>query len=244
MEGINYNLLPHFDLFFQTVFIGLLVVGVYLVLKRLLLPLPTTDRPRTTLYFRLDFVEKMFWPLFFILIGISLILSHAIVGLTLFVFITGILWRPLNNYFLGLIFRVGKNYKVGQRIRYRNTQGTIRAFNNMSLEMELEGGEYLDIPYRHFAGADIFRTSSKSGIMSYSITLPVAKPCDLEAEKRQIKTWLLSMPWVLPNQKMVIEHLADEPDRYLLKITVHGIDKNHLYKVENALKNRFRAAEN
>ncbi|MFT7605147.1 MAG: small-conductance mechanosensitive channel, partial [Saprospiraceae bacterium] len=148
-------------------------------------------------------------------------------------------WKPINNYFLGLIYMAGDTYSVGQRIRYNQQQGTIRAFNNLTLEMELEDGESLDIPYRYFADTTIIRTSPQSGVMSHTIKLPIAKPCDLEIEKQRIKGMLLALPWVLPAQKIVFEHLADEEDQYMIKVTVQGIDKNHLYKVENKIKSMY-----
>ena len=160
-------------------------------------------------------------------------------GLALCIFLSGIFWKPINNYFLGIIYLVGKTYSVGQRIKYQDRQGTISAFNNLTLEMQLEGGESLDIPYSQFASSAVVRTSPQSGVMSHAITIPVIKPCDLEKEKQRIKAILLGLPWVLPNQKIVFEHISDETDKYLIKAIVHGIEKNHMYKVERKIKSMY-----
>ncbi|GJM31527.1 MAG: hypothetical protein DHS20C18_05280 [Saprospiraceae bacterium] len=188
---------------------------------------------------RVKYFEKLFWPVFIIFIGISLILSHIVVGLALCLFFAGVLWKTINNYFLGLIYMAGNNYTIGQRISYDNQKGTIKAFNNLTMEMELEGGESLDIPYSYFADTTIIRTSPQSGIMSHTINIPIAKPCDLEQEKQRVKSMLLALPWVLPNQKIVFEHIADEKDQYLIKVIVHGIDKSHMYKVETKFKSMY-----
>ena len=51
--------------------------------------------------------------------------------------------------------------------------------------------------------------------------------------------YLLSMPYVLPNQKIAIEHLSDEEQRYLIKVIIHGLDKQQMYVVEGKLKAIF-----
>ncbi|RMG23181.1 MAG: mechanosensitive ion channel family protein [Bacteroidetes bacterium] len=243
MEGINYNLLPHFELFFGTVAIGLSIALVYFILKKLFLPMFLTENRRERLLGNIRLLEKIFWAVFIAIIAVSLILSHAIVGLTLVLFIGGVLWKSINNYLLGLIFQMGNKYKIGQIIRYGETQGTIRAFNNRSLELELEGGEYLDLPYRLFAGGPVFRPSSKSGIMSHPVELLLPKPCQLEREENRIRHRLLSLPWVLPNQKIVFEHLADEPTHYKIRVTLYGIDLNHLYKAEQVVKGMYEGGK-
>ena len=106
----------------------------------------------------------------------------------------------------------------------------------LTLEMELEHGDFLDIPYRHFAEAIIVRTSPQSGIMSHSISMKLTKPCDLEKEKQRLKNRLLTMPWVLPNQKIAFELMAEELTHYRIKVKVQGIDKDHWDKVEGQLR--------
>ena len=239
MEEISYNLLPRFDLFFGTVAIGLAIAIIYFILKKIFLPVITSEKNRDRLIGKIYLLEKILWLAFVVIVAVSLILSHAIVGLTLVLFIGGIMWKSINNYLLGLVFQMGNKYKIGQIIRNQDTQGSIKTFNNLSLELELEGGEFLDIPYRHFARGPVFRTSSKSGIMSHPVELVIPKPCYLEKEEGLIRRRLLSLPWVLPNQKFVFEHLADEPKQYRIRVTIYGIDLNHLYKAEQAIKEMY-----
>lgn len=61
--------------------------------------------------------------------------------------------------------------------------------------------------------------------------------------KQSIRSYLLSMPYVLPNQKIAIEHLADEDNRYLIKVIIHGLDKQQMYLVEDRLKTVFTKGE-
>ena len=239
MDEIKYNLLPHFELFFGTVAIGLMIALVYFILKRIFLPVATSENNRDRLFGNIHLLEKIFWIVFIVIIGVSLILSHIIVGLTLVLFIGGVMWKSINNYLLGLVYQIGNKYKIGQIIRHQNTQGSIKTFNNLTLELELEGGEFLDIPYRHFAREPVYRTSSKSGIKSHPVDLFIPKPCVLEKEENRIRRRLLSLPWVLPNQKIVFEHLADEPSQYKIRVTIYGIDLNHLYKAEQAMKGMY-----
>ncbi|MFT6336083.1 MAG: hypothetical protein ACI86M_000802 [Saprospiraceae bacterium] len=61
--------------------------------------------------------------------------------------------------------------------------------------------------------------------------------------KQSIRVSLLSMPYVLPNQKITIEHLSDEDHRYLIKVIIHGLDKQQMYEVEVRLKAAFTKGE-
>lgn len=239
MGDIKYNLIPQFGMVFWTIIIGFAIAGTYLILKKIFLPAMASGRAKQRLLIRIGYLEKLFWPVFILFIGVSLILSHTIAGLAICLFLAGVFWKPINNYFLGLLYLIGKTYSVGQRIRYQERNGTIKAFHNLTLEMELEDGESLDIPYSYFADTTIIRTSPQSGIMSHTINLPVAKPCNLELEKQRIKGLLLTLPWVLPNQKIVFEHISEDDHHYLIKVIVHGIDKNHLFKVETKIKSMY-----
>lgn len=239
MEGINHNLLPHFELFFGTFAIGIIIAVIYFILKKIFLPVFISKNNQESLFRNILILEKIFWAVFVAFMAGSLILSHALVGITLVFFIGGALWKSINNYLLGLVFQTGNKYKIGQVIRHQNTQGTIMAFNNRSLELELEGGEFLDIPYRHFANSPVFRPSSKSGIMSHHFDLTILKPCKLDKEESRIRSRLLALPWVLPTQKIVFEHLADEPQYYKIQLTIYGIDLNHLYKAEQSVKRMY-----
>jgi small-conductance mechanosensitive channel len=239
MEVINNNLLPRVDLFFGTVVIGLTVALIYFILKKIFIPMIISKSNRDRLLGNIQLWDKIFWLVLIVIFSVSLILSHIIVGLTLVLFIGGIMWKTINNYLLGLIFQMGNKYKIGQIIRHQDFQGSIKTFNNLSLELELEGGEFLDIPYRQFAQGTVLRTSSKSGIKSHVVELLIPKPCYLEREEGRIRGKLLSLPWVLPSQKIVFEHLSDEPSHYKIRVTIYGIDLNHLYKAEQAMKEMY-----
>lgn len=239
MEEMNYNLLPRFELFFGTVALGLAIALIYFILKKIFIPVLTSKGKGKRVLSNIHLLEKILWLVFMVIIAVSLILSHLVVGMTLVLFLGGIMWKSINNYLLGLVFQMGNKYKIGQIIRHEDAQGAITTFNNLSLELELEGGEFLDIPYRYFARSPVFRTSSKSGIKSHPVDLVIPKPCHLEKEEDRIRRRLLSLPWVLPNQKIVFEHLADEPSQYRIRVTIYGIDLNHLYKAEQAMKEMY-----
>ena len=94
-------------------------------------------------------------------------------------------------------------------------------------------------PYDTFSNAIVVRSSPKSGVLSHSIELAISKPCDIAQVKQSIHMFLLSMPYVLQNQKIAIEHLSDEEQRYLIKVIIHGLDKQQMYVVEGKLKAIF-----
>ena len=226
-----------------TIVLGLIIAGIYIAIKRLFLPDMPQGTVRSFLARKIILIEKSYWAIFIISLGVSAILSQPIVGLSLCLFCTAVLWKPLHNYFLGLVYLAGQTYFVGQRIRYNDHLVTIKSFNNISLEMELDNGESMDVPYHDFAEAIVIRSSPKSGIISQHILLKIAKPCVLVKEENQIRATLLSLPWVLPRQKIIFERISEEVSHYNLKVTVHGLDKNHLDKVASRIKSMYQSTQ-
>ena len=87
--------------------------------------------------------------------------------------------------------------------------------------------------------SNIKKTSSQSRVMSHAIVVRISKPCDLEEEKQKIQAILIALPWVLPNQQIVFEPLSDDANQCNMKVIVHGLDKDHLLKVENKLLSKY-----
>jgi len=235
--------LPGYGKVIWTTLIGLLIGLAYGLIKRIILPALGHGRKAKQWRWRLDIIERLYLPVLGLTIIASILVSRPLVGFVLSAIIVLILYKPFKKYVLGVIYNAGKTYSVGQRIIVRGKHGSIRAFNALSLELELEEGSMLDIPYDVFSNAIVVRSSPKSGVLSHSIELAISKPCHIDQVKQSIHKYLLSIPYVLPNQKIVIEHLSDEDHRYLIKVIIHGLDKQQMYLVEGRLKAKFGKGE-
>jgi hypothetical protein len=235
--------LPGYGNVIWTVFIGLLIGLTYVLIKRMILPALGHGRKSQQWRWRLDIMERLYLPVLGLVVLGSILVSRPLVGVVMSAIIVWVLYKPIRKYVLGVIYRAGKTYSIGQRIIVRGQHGSIRSFNALSLEMELDEGSMLDIPYDIFSNAIVVRSSPKSGVLSHSIELSISKPCDIAQVKQSIHVYLLSMPYVLPNQKITIEHLADEEHRYLIKVIIHGLDKQQMYVVEGKLKAIFAKGE-
>jgi len=236
MNELMNQVSPNYTLVLWIILSGLFVAGTYLIIKRILFPILPLGKLRNQILTRTRHMERLFWPLYSLLLAVSFIICQPLAGLALSIFLTAIFWSMLKDFYHGLFLRADKKYLVGQRVCYEEHNGTIKAFGNRVLILELESGGLLDIPYSKFTSAILMRTSPKSGIVSHTFEISISKPCDLLKEKHKIQSKLITMPWVLPNQKILIEHLGEDDSRHNLRVTIHGIDKNHLYKVESQLK--------
>lgn len=243
MQQLLNNELPGYGNIIWTVFIGLLIGLAYVLIKRIILPAFGHGRKAQQWRWRLDIIERLYLPVWGLAVLVSILVSRPLVGVVLSAIIILVLYKPIKNYMLGVIYRAGKTYSIGQRIIVRGQHGSIRSFNALSLEIELEHGSMLDIPYDIFSNAIVVRSSPKSGVLSHSIELAISKPCDITQVKQSIHMYLLSMPYVLPNQKIAIEHLSDEEHRYRIKVIIHGLDKQQMYVVEGKLKAIFAKGE-
>jgi hypothetical protein len=239
IQQLLNNELPGYGNVIWTIFIGLLIGLAYVLIKRILLPALGHGRRATQWRSRLDIIDKLYLPILGLVVLVSILVSRPIVGLVLSAIVFLILFNPIKKYLLGVIYRAGKTYSISQRISVKGHQGSIRSFNAMSLEVELDDGSMLDIPYDTFSDSIVVRSSPKSGILSHSIELAIPKPCDIVQVKQSIHSYLLAMPYVLPNQKVAIKNIADEEHRYLINVIIHGLDKQQMYLVEGRLKAIF-----
>jgi len=233
--------LPGLGNVFLTLLIGLLIGLVYNVLKRIIIVSLGQGQSGVKWRTRLELIERVFWPALVVAVLMSLLISRPLVGLVISAIIVIAFFNPMRNFILGLIFKSGKTYTLGQRIKYLNQNGSIRAFNKLSLELELEDGAMLDIPYLNFSNSDVIRSSPKSGVLSHEFDIQVLKPCDIIRVKKEMHSHLLAMPYVLPAQKIVFEQLSENSTEYVLKVIIHGIDKEQMYEVESKFKRSFGA---
>ncbi len=245
MQQLLNNELPGYRNVIWTLLIGLLIGLVYRLINRVILPALSLGQGRNAKQWgrRLDIIEGLYLPVLGLAVLLSILVSRPLIGVVISAIIFLVFYKPIKKYALGVIYRAGDTYSIGQRIIVQGKHGSIRSFNSLSLEMELEEGSVLDIPYDVFSDEIVVRSSPKSGVLSHSIELAISKPCDIAQVKQAIHIHLLSMPYVLPNQKIAIEHLADEQHRYLIKVIIHGLDKQQMYLVEGRLKAIFVKGE-
>ncbi|MEZ4773252.1 MAG: mechanosensitive ion channel [Bacteroidia bacterium] len=219
-----------------TLLAGLLIAFVYTLVKKIVMPSMGKGTSGKRWLDRLALTERIYWPTLALVVLMSLLASRPLAGTVVSIVLFAVLFYPFRNFILGLIYWFGNTYSIGQRITYESKPGSIRSFNTLSLELELEDGSMLDIPYVRFAEATIVRSSPRSGVLRHGIDLRIQKPCDIELEKQNIRSHLLAMPYVLPDEKIVFEQLTDETDHYSVKVMVKGIDKIQLFIVESRLK--------
>lgn len=243
MQELLNNEIPGYGNIIWTVLIGLLIGLAFSLIKRLILPALGHGRKAQQWRWILEIIDSLYLPILGLAVMVSILVSRPLVGVVLSAILILILYKPIKNYLLGLIYHLGKTYSIGQRIILNAQNGSIHSFKSLSLEMELEDGSMLDIPYDIFSNAVVIRSSPKSGVLSHSIELAISKPCDISQVKQSIYKYLLSTPYVLPNQKTSIEHLSDEDHHYLLKVIIYGLDKQQMYTVEGRLKEIFSKGE-
>ena len=243
MQQLLNSELPGYGYVIWTVLIGLLISLAYGLFKRILLPALGHGRKVRQWRWRLEIIERLYLPILVLAVIVSILVSRPLVGVVVTTILVLVLYMPMKNYVLGVIYHAGNIYSIGQRISISSQHGSIHSFNTMSLEMELDDGSMLDIPYDIFSKAIVVRSSPKSGVLSHSINLSISKPCDIAEVKQSIHICLLSMPYVLPNQKITIEHISDEEHQYLIKVIIHGLDKQQMYEVEGRLKAIYTKGE-
>jgi len=213
----------------------------YALIKRVML-IGLGEGLRSALWqWRFQLVEDIFLPIMTLILLISLTISLPLVGVVVAAILLMVFLKPLKNFISGLLYRIGDTYTIGQRIKIDGVEGAIRNFRPLSVELALEEGGILDIPYSRFTEATILRISANSGVLSHVIQLKLSKPCNLEREELKVKQSLFAIPYVLPNHKISLEHVSESSEYHLIDVTIHGIDKTQMHKVEERLKSKMES---
>ncbi|MGK0314581.1 MAG: hypothetical protein ACI86M_000801 [Saprospiraceae bacterium] len=165
MQRLLNNELPGLGYVIWTVFIGLLVGLAYGLIKRILLPVLGQGRKGRQWHWRLEIIERLYLPVLVLAVLVSILVSRPLVGVVVTTILVLVLYRPMKNYVLGVIHHAGNIYSIGQIISVSGQHGSIHSFNALSLEMELDDGSMLDIPYAIFSNAIVVRSSPKSGVL-------------------------------------------------------------------------------
>lgn len=181
-------------------------------------------------------ITRLLWGTYSVGSAIALISANQIAGIVIVVVLCASTWFYIRNYIAGLFMLFDPEFNTGQTIRVGQYEGTIKGLRTVRCLIELGNGEILSLPYIELAKSGIVKTSPAEGIISHIFSHDVAKPCQLEKEKTKIMNQLIAMPWLLPNHPPLVELSGENNDAYSFSITIQGINRNQLKRVELEFK--------
>lgn len=183
-------------------------------------------------------VERIFWVVFSLVSVAAFIKPNPILGSILIAALAAAFWRFIRNYITGIIVLSQRDFQVGQSIRFEGYSGKIKALHSTKCEIELTDSarEILLIPYADFSHKLIIKTSPAEHLTIATTYIDFEGSTDQLFNESIISSALVNNPWIAYDDESVIQLVEETESGQRFKVTLRGIDSNHLKRAERMLK--------
>ncbi|TSA28061.1 MAG: hypothetical protein D4R67_04645 [Bacteroidetes bacterium] len=230
-------------LFFRFIGWGM-VFFLFIRLLRFVLPiLLYKEKPKSYIIKVFPVAELLFWIIFlswFVFLFSEAYEIYVFVVLAILLMI--LFWISrfwVKDLIAGVIFRSSSRLKVGDQLQFGELKGTIKRFGSYSVELETQDNQTVFIPYGKLVD-DVNIKSERTGqSKGHTFTLVCSGKEELDEVIRQIRTTVLSTPWVSVNRMPVITLTGQKEESYTFEITVFLIDKSFIGKLEQTVREQL-----
>jgi len=211
-----------------------IIIATFWILKRFILPLVKRRKTVQLMETWILRLEVLSW-FAFIMFAIYRLLLHnlpmTLVFLGLFILGGMSFWK---DFFIGLLYRLERKIKKGDGVTFEQLEGKVQHLGARSLQLELEQGETIFIPYRKLANSLIKKSRLEGHLIrnSFELKLPTALQ---KNDAQRLKRWILESPWYLPAHPPIIQQ--QEPGAFL--ITTFTTTDETAEKLESLLANHI-----
>ncbi len=177
-------------------------------------------------------LRNIIWILYSCYIIYLVIEINQFFGLLIALFILVLMWTSIKNLFYGIIYKIQTGNVIGQQVNLKEYSGKISALRNTKVDLELDNGQIIQYPY-HVFFKDVTSSPEYGNLKKVSVLLDMEiKEIDL----KQIERSILSNPYVVAPEKLVIEIIDDNSSNKKLKIILFTAHQKYISRVTKFLK--------
>ncbi len=177
-------------------------------------------------------LRNIIWILYSCYIIYLVIEINQFFGLLIALFILVLMWTSIKNLFYGIIYKIQTGNVIGQQVNLKEHSGKISALRNTKVDLELDNGQIIQYPY-HVFFKDVTSSPEYGNLKKVSVLLDMKiKEIDL----KQIERSILSNPYVVAPEKLVIEIIDDNSSNKKLKIILFTAHQKYISRVTKFLK--------
>jgi hypothetical protein len=170
------------------------------------------------------------------LVGTDGVTPNVIAVGTVLGVITVASWFAVRDILGGAILRAEDVYEPGEWLRVGDSAGRIRKVGTRSLEMEMENGRRLRVPYSLLAGAAIVKAEPIGSATAHSFRIRAPRTASVPELKALIQRAALLSTWSSAARRPRVETTTPTTDAVELDITVYAIHPDYDLAVENAVR--------
>jgi len=145
-------------------------------------------------------------------------------------------WSAARDVINGAILRMEDVYSPGEWIRVGDIAGRIHGVGIRSLELELQDGKRLRVPYSVLTAGTIEKAEAPGLATAHSFSVNVPRALSVAKVKAQVQQAALLCMWSSTCQPPRVETALPTPERLQLDITVFALHPDYDLEVEAAVR--------
>jgi hypothetical protein len=188
-------------------------------------------------------IELFAWFLFFAWAIRHFLENNRLYAFGLFIALVVIIFLVLwfsKDFIAGIIFKVNERFSVNEWVKISDYSGKIVDLGRRTIEIELETGESVFIPYTIAMKEILIKSNPAEMIISHTFSQKTSKKFSLLETIDKIKIAILSLPWSSLKKEPTIKPVAEDKSSFTFEITIYSPEKKYFHKIENSLKDEFK----
>lgn len=151
-------------------------------------------------------------------------------------------WFAIRDVIAGIILKAEDAYEINQRIKLPSVEGKIHRLGHRSLEIEIEGGQIVKIPYGKIAGEQRILSDPRETGRSYSFQVTAPKTLEPEQAAEQLRRAALDSPWSSVKKEPQVRFLGEQEGGYRFEVVAYPLGEAYSRKVEEYVRKRVAKA--
>jgi len=123
--------------------------------------------------------------------------SATLLALVAFAVLVALSWNGLRDVAAGLMLAAERPFGLGDHVSLAEGEGRVRAFRSRVLELEMQDGLRVRVPYRRVLGAAKVRKGGRQTTHAIQLELEVPETMDPQDALRSARELAASSPWAV-----------------------------------------------
>jgi small-conductance mechanosensitive channel len=224
----------------EVVAVGLVLLMVDPVARRVITAVRVGYRRKARLRKLLPLVEIGAWTVYGIWVVQRLFENRPATSLIPLAVIGAVVifgaWFAVRDIIGGAILRAEEVYEPGEWLRVGQTEGRIRHVGVRSIELEMDDGKRLRVPYSGIAGSAITKAEPTGSATAHSFQVSVPRTLSVAEVKTRLQRAARLSMWASTTRPPQVELARHSPETLTFGLTVYALHPDYDLEVENAVR--------
>ena len=152
-------------------------------------------------------------------------------------------WFAAKDWIAGVILKTRNAFEIGQQIKIADTEGKIRHLGYLAMDLVLDDGEIVKIPYSRATGIIQCKDADRLEGSHSRFSFLISQDRSVSAAVARLRQAILSSPWSSVRAEPKISLVETTEDGYRFEAIVHSQGASFTRAIENDVKRYFAQEE-